>query len=467
MRKSVALLWLAAVSVPCCPRVAGASGAFRSRFVHKRFSYTYREHVRKIFRDGEQSRLYFAEKERAFHRRLAVALPGVERVLAGARRRKIPIVSYSVTHPVIRLPRVADVARVSRAAYPLNLALEQVTPRSTETLELSFSHAPRPGDLAWLVTAVMRALSAKVNDENAPATAVLQTYEPAVCALSGAFGLYVGARVKTDRAGKASLEAAFSAELKRLLPAMAKKLAGPGAMDELGVAGGLLPLEPVVKQRSAAEPCAVFNPYGPLVDGAEPSLVRTSLDKGSMQVVVMIAPRAYDWGKVNLTFRRWLGELLIDEHHRRAAREQSFLVLMDKNGNQRGSALSELAQNREPRFERLLSRIILDRREPESLREEAVRVLARFDAPRPYRTLVKLLAASRDPKQQDGALAEAVRALAAYPRREAVELLIGIRNNKKAEWNTRVGCDEALSRIAAGLPAGHPLKKKIVGLREL
>lgn len=463
MRKHIAR-WLVAIALLSCPRGASASGAFGSRFVHERFGYALKEHTRKIFRDGEQSRRYFAEKEQAFHRRLAGALPGVERVLAGARGRKIPLESYSVTHPVIRLPQIADVAQVSPAAYPVTLAVEQVTPGSTETLEMSFSRAPRAADLTWLVISVLRALA---GSDGAAAPAALQTSQPGVCDLSGTFGLYVGARVRTDRAGKTRMEAAFSAELQRLLPAMARKLARPGALDELGVEGGLLPPGPIVKQRSGAEPCAAFNPYGPLVDGARPSLVRTSADKGSMQVVVMIAPRAYDWGKVNLTFRRWLEELLIDGHHRRAAQEQSFLVLMDRGSSGRGAALSALAKNRERRFERLLSRIILDRREPGSLREEAVRVLGRFDAPRPYPTLIKLLAASRDPGHHDGALAEAVRALAAYPRQEAVELLIGIRNNTKAEWNTRVGCNDALSRIAAGLPGGHPLKKKILALKEL
>ena len=463
-----ALLLVVATTLLAFSGAAQASGSFGTRYVNRNFSYTFREHMRKIFRDGDQSRRHYAAKEQAFYERLARALPGVDRVFQRARGKKLPLTPFNVTLPVVRLPRVKDVARVARAAYPLNLIIMRSTHHSTDSLEFSFQRAPRPRDLAWLVTAVRSALDAKpAGGEEAPAPLEIQSAYPAVCMFLGKFGLYVGANVKTDKEGKASLERVFSAELRRLMPAMAIKLGAPGALEELGVSGELLPVELEAGKRGLKDPCLVFNPHGPLVDGANPSLVRTSHLKGSTTVIVIIAPGAYDWGKVNATFQRWLGELLLNPNHERARLEQNYLLLADRTNTERQYALSELAQVREPRFEKLLSRIILDRRESESLREEAARVLVKFKAPRPYKTLLALLAGARKLDEWDGAVALSCRELVAYPRKEAVKALIKIRNNSKADWNTRNECNDTLSTMANKLEDGHPLKEMIQGLKKL
>ena len=46
-----------------------------------------------------------------------------------------------------------------------------------------------------------------------------------------------------------------------------------------------------------------------------------------MQVMVMLAPRKYDWGKVNLTLRKWLREVMGHKHNRKIAQERRYLVL--------------------------------------------------------------------------------------------------------------------------------------------
>ncbi len=463
----VALIAAAAVTL-LIPTAALASGSFGTRYVNEDLSYTFREHMRKIFRSGEQSRRYYAGKERAFYQRLAGTLPKVRRVLARARKKKIPIATYSVTNPVIRLTGVKAVASIDRAAFPLNLAVEHATPGSTDTLEFSFRRRPRARDLAWLVSSVRKALAAGAGEEaEAAAPPELKRVSPAVCKLSDKFGIYVGANIKTDPAGKTALERAFSAELKLMMLRMRKRLAATSALDDLGIKGGLLPLKPVVTARGLPDPCRVFNPHGPLVDGKEPELVRTSHQKGSMMVTVLVAPKAYDWGKLNPTFHRWLDQMLVDERHVRARQEQSYLVLADRDSRQRRNALSELSKVRTPRFEKALARIILDWSEPASLREEATRILSRFDAPRPYRTLVKVLATAPRLDEYDGALALSCRALGQYPRKEAARLLIKIRGNAKADWNTRNDCDASLKAMAEKLKDGHPLKAKILGLKKL
>jgi hypothetical protein len=367
---------------------------------------------------------------------------------------------------VIQLPRIEDVARVSRTAYPLNLVVRRQGPRGTKTLEFSFSRSPRPRALSWLVSSLLNVLSSKATASGTSASTIQSSY-PAVCKFVGTLGLYVGANVKTDLAAKSSLEGNFRGELQRLLPALQRKLADPTMMKELGLSGGLLPVGPVANQRGRPDPCRVFNPHGPLLDSLQPSLVRASYRRGSMVVIAMVASKKGDWGQANPTITRWLGELLASEHRKRVSLEQRYLYVADKSNRRRSAHLSELAQVRGRRFEKLLSRIVLSRAEPASLREAAARILVTFDPPRPYRTLVRLLSSARNLEQTDDALSVAIKALSAYPRKRAVDLLVKIRNNKTAAWNTRNHCHDALSSMAAKLKQGHPLQRKIRALKGL
>ncbi len=369
-----ALLLVAGVTL-LMPCAADASGAFGTRYVHERFSYAHREHVRKIFRSGRQARGYFAGKERAFYRRVARALPAVNRVLARAKKKRIPLTRYRVDSPVIRLPRIKDVAAISAAAYPLNLSIQRESPISTDTFELSFRKPPTARRLAWLVKGLAAALAPGEQDPVAEVKA-LEVAAPAVCALAGDYGLFVGANLRTDAAGKAAMERSFAAELKRLMPAMGEKLAAAGALKELGVSGGLLPLGPEVAKRKLPAKCLVFNRHGPLVDGAGPELVRTSALKGSMMVTVLVAPKEYDWGKLNPTFSRWISGLLGDQEHRdRARREQARLDLTHREGRRRHEAISILGQFRTARTVALLNRVRLDRKEDQSIRDACDRAL--------------------------------------------------------------------------------------------
>jgi len=427
-----------------------ASGGYGTRFVGEDFGLSFESGVRKRFVSGEQARRYMAAWDRRYYGHLSRALPAASALLNKARKRGLGVGKLRLDLDALQLADPAEVERIDRRALPVNISfrLGAKGPLS-QRIELTLV---RPAK-ATAMKRLQRSLDAVLaygrgkdeGDDLAEAPLAVRRPTPA-CAFDGVFAAYVGSKDKSLLSAQPALKRRFQDQLGRIMPGLQARFSAPKAASQLGV-DKLLPVKPVARALAGDDLCAIFNPWGPLVDDGPPALLRMDMQVGRVQVIVMLAANKYDWGKVNDTLQTWLEEVAGTRHNRVIERQGRYLVLSRRGDRERSDVLWQMADSREPRFVALLGPMIRDRKASSSVRTKAAEILARIDQPIRRRVFLAVLSNGREKNNQVRQVA--ARALASYDDRKIVKLLTGIANDESADWNLRTACRESLATIAA------------------
>ncbi len=437
---------LLAMLVALAPADLHASGAYGTRFVGQDFGLTFQSRVRKRFVDAEQGRRYMASWDGRYYSHLNRALPAVTRLLNKARKRGLGIGKLRLELMALRLVDVAEAGRIDRRSYPVNVEISLTDDDPfIQRVELTLVRPINRSALKRLRVGLAKEL-AWTGDGGAGGKALPARRAAAACRFDGGFGLYVGPLAKTTRQAQAAMTRRFEDELARIGPRLKERFAAPGAWRELGV-DKLQAVEPAARARKAGDICQTFNPWGPLVDDGPPALVRTDIRVGAIQIIAMISPTKYNWGKVNRTLQRWLDAVAGRLHNRIIAQQGRYLVLSRRGDRHRWDVLRQMADSREPRFIKLLGSMILDPKSASSVRTEAAEILARIDQPKRHRTFIAVLSNRRE--KDNSVRKVAASALANHGGRAVVKLLARIANDESADWNLRTACRKSLATIKA------------------
>lgn len=296
-----------------------ASGSYSNELLSPSFRFTYAERVRYSFEDGESSRSFMEEHDRELKVRFLGFQARAEKVIAAARKAGTPVAEYDLLLPAVRLPKPAELVKLDKKVYPLNLVLDVSTEEANARFELT---ATKPWTVAQLtsLTASLKALSStpSSNEYSEERTAREKKLVDgagfvrpvAVTHVDERFGLYVGTTSEVAGAQKARILARLQALLDKLVPLLKAKFSSPDAATQLHLRA-LAAVGPEVEKHPQGLPGA-FHPWGPLISG---SLVRIDRPVGSANVILMLSPGGkYEWGNVYPVMTAWLEEGLVDPH---------------------------------------------------------------------------------------------------------------------------------------------------------
>lgn len=300
---------------------AEASGAYGNSLASPSFRYSYVENVRKMFVDEDQSREYMASHDRDLKLRFLGFQARAEKAIADARKAGTPVGPYDLFLPAVRLRKPADVTKLDRKAFPLNLVLEVSDDRATASFELTATRPWTPAQITSLTTTLGKiARPAAVTDDSkdrakrdqALLDAAAFVSPIAVTHVDDRFGLYVGTVTEVASKDRARVVAALQATLDKLVPGVRTSIAAKEVNTRLGVTA-LRPVKELIDKHPQKLPGA-FHPWGPLVGG---DLVRMSVSMGNVDAILMIAPTGkYDWGKLSAELTTILRDAGVADAHR-------------------------------------------------------------------------------------------------------------------------------------------------------
>ena len=300
---------------------ANASGSYGNSLASPSFRYTYVENVRKMFADPEQGDSYMASHDRELKLRFLGFQATAEKAIADARKAGTPVGPYDPFLPAVRLRKPADIAKIDRKAYPLNLVLDVSDDRAKAGFEVT---ATKPWTAAQItsLSAALRRIAKPVPSsddsedrtkrEQARLDAAAFVAPIAVTHVDDRFGLYVGTVTEVAAKDRARLVAALQAKLDKLVPGVRTSLAATQVTTRLGVTA-LDPVKALIDKHPQKLPGA-FHPWGPLVSG---DLVRMSVSMGTVDAILMIAASGkYDWGKLSAEMTTILRDAGAADAHR-------------------------------------------------------------------------------------------------------------------------------------------------------
>jgi len=300
---------------------AQASSGYGNSLASPSFRYVYVENVRKAFVDAEQSRSYMASHDRELKLRFLEFQTSAEKAIADARKAGTPVGSYDLFLPAVRLQKPADVTKIDRKAYPLNLVLDVSDDKAQAHFEVTATKPWTSAQMTSLTTALRKIATSAPNDnqseertkrEKAMLDAAAFAVPIAVTHVDDRFALYVGTVTEVASKDRAGLLAALQAKLDKLVPSLRTNLAMKDVTTRLGVTA-LNPVKKPIDNHPQKLPGA-FHPWGPLVSG---DLVRMNLAMGNVDVILMIAPKGkYDWGKTSAAMTTILRDAGIADAHR-------------------------------------------------------------------------------------------------------------------------------------------------------
>ncbi len=271
------------------------SGAFSIDYIDRMFGLSFVSPKRKIFRDSAQAQRYFERERASFYERLAARRAGLNKALESALAEGLDLHSLDLSRQV--------------EPYSSKLELEAPTGLAIELgrlwggdLTLRLDAAGEVSSLAPLLTALQARLKGPDGKSASLEGAPLEH-----ATIAEYFGLYVGTNSEVVTQEHTRFGEQLRRAHERILPKLEAWFASGEMAQELG--GPLRALQALegVRTRWAQSARALFNPYGPLVDDETGDcLLRTSVERGAMKVIVLVSIKPYDWGMVNLGLNRWL-----------------------------------------------------------------------------------------------------------------------------------------------------------------
>jgi hypothetical protein len=331
MKASAALLLVVGLTA----FVAHASGSYSGSFLSPSFKYGYAQTIRKSFIDDDSAHGYFESEDRAAKIDFLGFQPKVERAIGEAKKRGTPVAPFDLLLPAVVLKQAMDVAKIDKAAYPLNLVLDVSSDEDArERIEVTAT-APWTAAQLTSLTATLKKLvavkgahheSSDEKDAAEKARIAAAGFETPVAAthIDELFGLYVGTTVSVMAADKARVLGLLQAQLAKAVPVVRARFTEADPHLKLNLPAPLNPVKVPVEKHPQGLPGA-FHPHGPLVSG---SLVRINTDLGSVVGILMIspAPAKYDWSKVHPVLSEWLEAALEDKHRALVEREAERLL---------------------------------------------------------------------------------------------------------------------------------------------
>lgn len=271
------------------------SGAFSIDYIDRLFGLSFVSPKRKIFRGLGQAERYFERARASFYERLAARRAGLNEELESALAEGLELHSLDLSRPVKPYSSKLEIEA------PTGLAIELGRLWGGD-LTLRLDAAGEVASLAPLLTALQARLKGPDGKSTSLEGAPLEHATIAEC-----FGLYVGTNSEVLTQEHTRFGEQLRRAHERLLPKVEAWFTSGEMARELG--GPLRALEEMegVRTRWAQSARALFNPHGPLVDDETGDcLLRTSVERGAIKVIVLVSIKPYDWGKVNLGLERWL-----------------------------------------------------------------------------------------------------------------------------------------------------------------
>jgi hypothetical protein len=304
---------------------AAASGSYTTTIANEGFRYTFAERTRKIFSGGDQAEVYFTQKKYEAQLRYLEVRPQIDRVLADARKKGVPIVAADMSLSELVVGGPIDVTAVDEGAFPMNVvfAVDVDSGRESVTVTASKRFTAKQVDMlqatfqATLLQKPRERFSEEHQEKDQAALAAAAFSSPAAVAhVDEFFAVYVGARAEVTSADKASVLAPLQTILDAVLPQLRARMAAPDVAAQLHVTG-LRPVKPLVANEKQG-PLHAFRPWGPLYGG---DFLRSATNVGAVHVIVMVAPQEdVDDVKREKTYRvmaGWLDEGVVNLRHKK------------------------------------------------------------------------------------------------------------------------------------------------------
>lgn len=283
---------------------AHTSSAYGNSIASTSFRYTFNEHVRKAFVNGEQARAYMKDKDQRMKARFLTFQAKAEKAV---KQSGLPVAPYDLFLPAVRPGKAADVAKIDKKAYPLNLVIDVGSEGADELFEITLKKPVTAAQVAALKSVLKSTVKTRdvEGDPQALIDAARFEVPVAVTHIDERFGLYVGTTTEVPVGERERVLASLRAALDALLPKVRERFAAADVASKLQVEG-LQAMKPVDAK--------TFNPWGPLASG---EYVRVREDMGHVSAILMVAPSGkWEWDKVYPGANEILQSAAVVDEHR-------------------------------------------------------------------------------------------------------------------------------------------------------
>jgi hypothetical protein len=294
---------------------ARTSSGYGNSIVTSTYRYTFNEHVRKSFVDGDQRRDYMKRHDRSMKWRF---LKFEKKAASAVKKSGLPIAPYDLSLPAVTLGKTSYVSRIAKKAYPLNLVIDLGNEDADELFEVTLQRPITAEQLVALRSALKSAVKVRDTEEDDGAlddrrqalVDAAQFEAPvAVTHIDARFALYVGTTTQVAAAERERVLASLRPLLDKLLSKLNEKFA------PVDLATSVFFVEGLQDMTTRSVEAKHFNPWGPL---SSEDYARARMDLGQVSAILMIAPTGkWQWDTVAPALDEILhGTGALDDHRK-------------------------------------------------------------------------------------------------------------------------------------------------------